>query len=139
MAREEVCCFEHGDQGGTFNGNPLMAAVGCAVLETVTAPGFLAEVTALGAYLRHQLEATAHRFALGEVRGQGLLLAAQLGRAAVAPEIVTEARAAGLLVNAPRPDCLRFMPALTVTRPEIDEMIAILHHALTRTLGAGPP
>src|SRR4029453_18187146 len=30
-----VSCFEHGDQGGTFNGSPLMAAVGCAVVETV--------------------------------------------------------------------------------------------------------
>ena len=139
MAREEVCCFEHGDQGGTFNGNPLMAAVGCAVLEIVIAPGFLAKVTARGDYLRHQLEVTAHRFALGEVRGQGLLLAAQLGPAAVAPEIVTEAREAGLLLNARRPDCLRFMPALTVTRSEIDEMIAILNHALTRAPSAGPP
>ena len=33
-----VCCFEYGDQGGTFNGNPLMTAVGCAVVETVSSP-----------------------------------------------------------------------------------------------------
>ena len=42
VAHEAVCCFEHGDQGGTFNGNPLMAAVGCAVIEAVGQPGFLA-------------------------------------------------------------------------------------------------
>jgi acetylornithine/N-succinyldiaminopimelate aminotransferase len=35
-----------------------------------------------------------------------------------------------LLINAPRPDCLRFMPALTVTHDEIDQMIRILDAAL---------
>ena len=40
-ASEAVCCFEHGDQGGTYNGNPLMTAVGCAVMEALLAPGFL--------------------------------------------------------------------------------------------------
>jgi acetylornithine/N-succinyldiaminopimelate aminotransferase len=136
VAREEVCCFEHGDQGGTFNGNALMAAVGAAVLETVAAPGFLAEVTALGAHLRTRLELTSRRFALGEVRGQGLLLALALGSAA-GPQVVAEARDAGLLINAPRPDCLRFMPALNVTRGEIDQMAEMLEAALARVLG--PP
>ena len=42
VAHRDVCCFEYGDQGGTFCGNPLMAAVGCAVIEEVTKPGFLA-------------------------------------------------------------------------------------------------
>jgi len=48
LAREATCCFEHGDQGGTYNGNPLMAAVGAAVLEALLAPGFLQGVTARG-------------------------------------------------------------------------------------------
>ena len=39
VAHRDVCCFEYGDQGGTFNGNPLMAAVGCAVVEAVDAAG----------------------------------------------------------------------------------------------------
>src|SRR5690606_20852300 len=40
-AREEVSVFAHGDQGGTYNGNPLMAAAGIAVFDTITAPGFM--------------------------------------------------------------------------------------------------
>lgn len=44
LAREQVCCFAPGDQGGTFNGNPLMTAAGLAVLQTVTGPGFLESV-----------------------------------------------------------------------------------------------
>ena len=41
LATEQASCFEHGDQGGTFNGNPLMCAAGLAVLEQVAAPAFL--------------------------------------------------------------------------------------------------
>ena len=41
LATEHASCFEHGDQGGTFNGNPLMCAAGLAVLEQVSEPEFL--------------------------------------------------------------------------------------------------
>ena len=46
--------------------------------------------------------------------------------------VVREALAAGLLLNAPRPHLLRFMPALNVTREEIDEMLTLLDGALRR-------
>ncbi len=39
LATEEASCFAHGDQGGTFNGNPLMCAAGFAVLELVGQAG----------------------------------------------------------------------------------------------------
>jgi len=129
VAKESVCCFAHGDQGGTFNGNPLMTAVGCAVMETLTAPGFLERVRGTGEYLQGQLTALSGRRALGEVRGAGLLLALELGRDA-GPAVVEAARDRGLLINSPRPACLRFMPALTVSEAEIDRMISILEEAI---------
>ena len=43
VAHRDACCFEYGDQGGTFCGNPIMAAVGCAVVETVAQPEFSRE------------------------------------------------------------------------------------------------
>ena len=57
LARESVAAaFAHGDQGGTYCGNPLMAAVGCAVLDAVAQPDFLAQVQArLAAAPRRQL------------------------------------------------------------------------------------
>jgi acetylornithine/N-succinyldiaminopimelate aminotransferase len=122
LAREAVCCFEPGDQGGTFNGNPLMTAAGLAVLEGVTAPGFLERVTQTGAYLAAGLEALSARHGFGAVRGRGLLLALDLGRP-VGPALVEAALEEGLLINAPRPECLRFMPALTVSREEVDGML----------------
>lgn len=125
LARREVSCFEYGDQGGTFNGNPLMCAVGSAVLAEITAPGFLARVQAASRHLWQGLEALSARHGLGAVRGQGLLLALDLGKP-VGAEIVAAALAGGLLVNAPRPDTLRFMPALTISDAEIDQALAML-------------
>ncbi len=39
LAREAICCFEPGDQGGTYNGNPLMTAVGVAVMHRMLSLG----------------------------------------------------------------------------------------------------
>jgi acetylornithine/N-succinyldiaminopimelate aminotransferase len=124
-ARAAVCCFEPGDQGGTFNGNPLMTAVGCAVMQALLAPGFLHEVARKGNYLRLRLEQLAAKRGLGEVRGEGLLLALELG-ADAGPQLVERARDRGLLLNSPRPSVLRFMPALNVSEAEIDIMVALL-------------
>ena len=133
IASEAVSCFAPGDQGGTFNGNPLICAAGLAVLETLTAPGFLEGVRERSASLRAGLEALAAKHGLGAVRGEGMLLALDT-KDRNATDIAARAMASGLLVNAPRPDTLRFMPALTVSEAEIDEMLATLEKAID---GAG--
>jgi acetylornithine/N-succinyldiaminopimelate aminotransferase len=125
LAREAVSVFEAGDQGGTFNGNPLMTAVGYAVVTEIAKPEFLASVEENGEYLAAQLRTLSGRFGLGEVRGKGLLLALDLGRPDGA-HIVSAAQERRLLINSPRPSTLRFMPALNVTREEIDRMLEIL-------------
>jgi acetylornithine/N-succinyldiaminopimelate aminotransferase len=131
LATEAVACFEHGDQGGTFNGNALMCAAGLAVLEQVAAPSFLKSVAENGLYLESELQRLSVRHGLGEVRGRGLLLALDL-RVPIAPMIVAAALDDGVLLNAPRPDALRFMPALNVRRQEIDLMIDCLDSLLTK-------
>jgi acetylornithine/N-succinyldiaminopimelate aminotransferase len=133
VARQAACCFEHGDQGGTYNGNPLMTAVGCAVMETLLAPGFLDGVAERGRQLTGALRQLAAKHGLGEVRGRGLLVALDLGREAGA-KVVDAARERGLLINSPRPETLRFMPALTTTRAEIDAMLGLLDQALGSVL-----
>jgi acetylornithine/N-succinyldiaminopimelate aminotransferase len=131
LATGAVSCFEHGDQGGTFNGNPLMCAAGLAVLRHVAEPSFLKSVSDTGAYLEGELQRISARHGLGEVRGRGLLLALDL-KIPIAGSIVTQAFEDGVLLNAPRPDTLRFMPALTVTREEIAGMINCLDAALAK-------
>ena len=136
LCREEVACFEPGDQGGTYNGNPLMTAVGVAVIDALMAPGFLDTVKQRGAYLQRGLLQLAEKHGLAGERGEGLLRALKLGKD-IGPQLVEVARTLephGLLLNSPRPDLLRFMPALNVTEAEIDQMLSQLSGVLT-TLG----
>jgi acetylornithine/N-succinyldiaminopimelate aminotransferase len=134
LAKEEIACFEPGDQGGTYNGNPLMTAVGIAVAQTLLAPGFLQSVRDKGEYLSKALLKLTAQHGLAGERGEGLLRALKLGKD-IGPQIVDKARdlaPLGLLLNSPRPDLLRFMPALNVTLEEIDQMIAMLSNVLTQ-------
>ena len=129
LAADRACCFDHGDQGGTYNGNPLMMAVGLAVTNVVSEPQFLANVDAQGAYLRSELHSMADRFAFQQVRGKGLLNAVVLDSAR-AEHIRDKCLELGLIVNAARPDVLRFMPSLRVTREEIDQCLDVLEQGL---------
>jgi acetylornithine/N-succinyldiaminopimelate aminotransferase len=131
LATDKASCFAHGDQGGTFNGNPLMCAVGLAVLAAVSQPAFLKSAVDVGLFLESELQRMSARHGLGEVRGRGLLLALDL-KHPIGASIVAQAMADGLLLNSPQPDALRFMPALNVTREEIAQMIDGLDTILTR-------
>jgi acetylornithine/N-succinyldiaminopimelate aminotransferase len=133
LARAEVSCFAPGDQGGTYTAHPLQCAVGLAVLRELDRPGFLAHVASSGAYLTRGLRELAQRHTLGGVRGSGLLVALELQRP-IGSAVVSEAFARGLLINSPRPELLRFMPALNVTQLEIDEMLTLLDGTLARVL-----
>ena len=115
LATDAASCFEHGDQGGTFNGNPLMCAAGLSVLQCVGTPDFLKSVADTGLFLASELQRISARHGLGEVRGRGLLLALDL-KHPIGASIVAQALADGVLLNSPQPDALRFMPALNVTR-----------------------
>lgn len=132
LCREALNCFEPGDQGGTFCGNPLMAAVGLAVVNEVCRPAFLAEVRARAAQLSDGLQAVARDHGLVGERGLGLLRALVLPQDR-AGEVVAAAQAlspVGLLLNAPRPHLLRLMPALNISAVEVDEGLALLRQAL---------
>ncbi|MFO1227446.1 acetylornithine transaminase [Roseateles sp.] len=133
LCKEAFNCFEPGDQGGTFCGNALMAAVGLAVVNEVCRPDFLAGVQARAAQLSAGLQAVARDYGLVGERGLGLLRALELP-SPIAPAVVAAAQAlapVGLLLNAPRPHLVRFMPALNVSSDEIDEGLALLRRALS--------
>lgn len=135
LARESVSCFAPGDQGGTYNGNPLVCAVGLAMLDAVTAPGFMDQVRARGDQLRQGLQALARRHGLGAVRGAGLLQALELPQATAAAladalRLRADGARPGLLVNAVRPQRLRLMPALNVAEREVALALELLGEAL---------
>ncbi|SAK74393.1 acetylornithine transaminase protein [Caballeronia fortuita] len=132
LSKADVACFDAGDQGGTYNGNPLMTAAGYSVISQLVAPGFLEGVREKGEYLKQELlKLSAERGFKGE-RGEGLLRALLLD-SDKGPQIVEKARLMqpdGLLLNAARPNLLRFMPALNVTKDEIDQMMTMLRSVL---------
>jgi len=132
LATDAVACFVPGDQGGTYNGNPLMTAVGISVIEQLLAPGFLDGVKAKGELLKAELLKLCAEFNLEGERGEGLLRALMLGKD-VGPKLVELARdrgPQGLLINSPRPNLLRFMPALNVSDDEIRQMCNMLRELL---------
>ncbi len=131
LANARADCFQPGDQGGTYCGNPLMAAIGNAVLDVVAEPMFLAGVRERAAQMQAVLARHAVRLK-GTVRAAGLLQALVLPTP-VAAQVVEQARLLdpdGLLLNAARPNVLRLMPALNVTAQEIALMDALLGRAL---------
>lgn len=136
LCKEALNCFRPGDQGGTFCGNPLMAAVWLAVVDEVCRPAFLAGVRERAAQLSAGLQAVVRDHGLVGERGLGLLRALELP-ADVAPQVVAAAQAlepVGLLLNAPRPHLIRLMPALNIGAADVDEGLALLRRALREVL-----
>lgn len=136
LCTDDVACFVPGDQGGTYNGNALMTAVGISVIDQLLAPGFLQSVITKGELLQSELLKLSSEFGLQGERGKGLLRALMLGKD-IGGKLVDLARdlePEGLLINSPRPDLLRFMPALTVSNDEIRQMCAILRMLLKKVV-----
>ncbi len=128
LANARANVFEPGDQGGTYNGNPLMTAVARCVLDAVAAPPFLAHVRRMSEHLQAGLLGVCAMHD-AKIRGRGLLWAILLPDAR-AERVVKTCFELGLLINAPRPNLLRLMPQLRVSAAEIDEMCALLARAL---------
>jgi acetylornithine/succinyldiaminopimelate/putrescine aminotransferase len=122
--------FAPGDHASTFGGGLLVARVALAVLDTIEADGFLADVRAKGEMLGAGLRACAARHPMAiEARGRGLLwgLALDGPRAA---EVIPLLHARGLLAAPAGKDVLRFAPPLVIAREQIAEGLARIDAAL---------
>jgi acetylornithine/N-succinyldiaminopimelate aminotransferase len=138
LCRERFNCFEPGDQGGTYCGNPVMAAAGLAVLNAIAQEPFLEQVRQRAQQLSAGLLDLSQRRGLQGERGLGLLRALVLP-SDCADAVVVAARnlaPVGLLLNAPRPHLLRFMPALNISAAEMQQALALLDQALEQVLSA---
>lgn len=127
-ARGEVAgVFRPGDHGSTFGGQPLAMAAVSATLQVMEAERVPERAARAGARLR---TGVSRLEGVRDVRGSGLLLGVVLD-APVASRVCEEALAAGLVVNAPKPDVLRLAPPLLVADAEIDEAVGILGTVLS--------
>lgn len=119
--------FRRGDHATTFGGGPVVAAAALAVLDEIESHDLIANCGDRSAQLVAGLAALD---GVSGVRGRGLLLAALLEED-IAAEVAGRALEAGLVVNAVRPDAVRFAPPLSVSASEVDEGVARFARALS--------
>jgi acetylornithine aminotransferase/acetylornithine/N-succinyldiaminopimelate aminotransferase len=135
LTRAEIAAaFTPGTHASTFGGNPVAAAAGVAVLKTMLADGFFADLSQRSSYFMGRLEEMAQQFPqlCAGVRGRGMLLGLVLTEKGLAhgPEIVRQMFERGLLINFAGMQALRFIPPLTVSREDIDTVLAGLEEVL---------
>ena len=117
--------LDKGSHGSTFGGNPVCCAAAMAVLETVTAEGFLSEVKAKSEYIREKLSAIN---GVKSVSGLGLMIGVELEEKA-ALDVVNAALEKGLLVLTAKTK-VRLLPPLNITYDEIDKGLEILQSVI---------
>jgi len=133
LTKEFCSVLEPGDHGSTFGGNALTTAAGAAAAKVIVEEDIPALANETGTYFQGKLNALSEKYDfITEVRGMGMLIALQMN-IDIAGATVTAALPEGLLINAVRPNMIRFMPPLNVTRDEIDEAVAILDKVLEGT------
>jgi acetylornithine/N-succinyldiaminopimelate aminotransferase len=127
LAGEEVAsAFRPGDHGTTFGGGPVVCRAALAVLDEIESRDLLAACRERSEQMVAGLCALS---GVTEVRGRGLLLAARVDGER-AGSVTDRAMDAGLIVNAVRPDAVRFAPPLTITADEVDLAVEMFAGAL---------
>jgi acetylornithine/N-succinyldiaminopimelate aminotransferase len=120
-----------GTHGSTFGGNPLATAVGIAVFDTVTEPGFLDRVKQTSLLFKQRLAEVKdhHPSTIAEIRGDGLLLGMRMN--VPNGEMVDALRAEKMLVVAAGDNVVRLLPPLNISDAEVGEAIARIDRAAT--------
>lgn len=133
IVTDEVAkAFKPGDHGTTFGGNPLACAAANVVLDTVPKPEFLEKVTEVGAYFKGELQKLKAKYPelIVDVRGEGLILGAELKSAEHGRDIVNKCLEKGAIINCTVGKVLRFIPPLIITKQDVDTVVAILDEAI---------
>lgn len=127
--------FTVGTHASTFGGNPVAAAAAVAVMKTMLRDGFFAALEEKSSYFVKQLKRVAADFPelCSGVRGNGMLLALVLTEKGIehGVEIVQQLFDQGCLINFAGARVLRFIPPLTVSKEDIDDLIKELKEVLT--------
>jgi acetylornithine aminotransferase/acetylornithine/N-succinyldiaminopimelate aminotransferase len=133
LCTEEVSRAIHpGMHGTTFGGGPLACAVAIAVIDTIERDGLLEHVVEVGDYFQAQLQGLAKKYeAIVDVRGKGLMLAAELDSADLAKLVGKEMLKRKILINVTSDTVLRFLPPFILQKEHVDQAIAALDEILS--------
>jgi acetylornithine/N-succinyldiaminopimelate aminotransferase len=121
-----------GTHGSTYGGNPLATAVGNAVLDVMTQPGFIDDVKKKGDYLETKMLELVKRHpkVFTECRGKGLMRG--LVSIPLNTDVVKALRDEKLLALGAGENVVRFLPPLIVTESQIDDAVAIIDRVAIR-------
>jgi acetylornithine/N-succinyldiaminopimelate aminotransferase len=123
--------FAPGDHGSTFGGNPVVCAAALAVMMVLQEEQLVENAARVGAYFKGRLEGLRESTgAIADVRGMGLMLAAELKEERAA-EIVLACLEKGYVVNNIGASILRFLPPLSVSTREVDGLVEELGRLLS--------
>jgi len=138
LCTEEAARAIHaGMHGTTFGGGPLACAVAIAVIDYIEKENLLAHVTEVGDYFQSRLRDLArHHPAIIDVRGKGLMIAAELDSADLAKLTVAEMLKRRVLINCTSDTVLRFLPPYILESAHVDTAIAALDEIFTEHAGA---
>jgi acetylornithine/N-succinyldiaminopimelate aminotransferase len=137
LCTDEVARVIHaGMHGTTFGGGPLACAVAIAVIDTIEKDGLLERAANVGLYFQERLRGLAKRHeCIVDVRGIGLMLAAEVDSADLGKKVVAEMLKHRILINCTSDTVLRFLPPYILEKSHVDTAIAaldeILAHAAT--------
>jgi acetylornithine aminotransferase/acetylornithine/N-succinyldiaminopimelate aminotransferase len=134
---EVARAFHAGMHGTTFGGGPFACAVATAVIDHIENEHLLDHVVELGEYFQAQLCKLAERHScIVDVRGKGLMIAAELNSADLAKEAVTEMLKRHVIINCTSDTVLRFLPPYIFQRSHVDTTIAALDEVFTEFAAA---
>jgi acetylornithine aminotransferase/acetylornithine/N-succinyldiaminopimelate aminotransferase len=133
LCTEEVArAFHPGMHGTTFGGGPLACAVAIAVIDYIEKEKLLAHATEVGDYFQAKLRSLAKRHsAIVDVRGRGLMVAAELDSADLAKLTVAEMLKRHILINCTSDTVLRFLPPFILEKAHVDTAIHALNEIFT--------
>ena len=144
VARKSLMTWGPGSHGNTFGGNPLACAAALETLRLVEGE-YMAHAAAMGEVLLDRLHEMQSRYPqIGDVRGKGLMVGAELVRDPASREPAPELRDAivqaaferGLLLLGCGASTIRFCPALNIPRALVDEALDILDESIAAALDA---
>ncbi len=140
IARKDVMDWKPGSHGSTFGGNPIAVAAATATLDVIAEEGLLAQAAKTGQFMIDALAEMEMRHpSIGEVRGRGLMVAAEFVKDRESKERAVELRnhviqsafREGLLLLPCGSNTIRFIPPLNITRELVEEGLHIFEEALT--------
>jgi acetylornithine aminotransferase/acetylornithine/N-succinyldiaminopimelate aminotransferase len=129
---EVARAFHAGMHGTTFGGGPLACAVAMAVIDHIEKENLLDHINEIGDYFQAELRKLAERHpCIVEVRGKGLMIAAELDSAELGKHTVTEMLKHHVVINCTSDTTLRFLPPYIFERVHVDTTIAALDKVFT--------